>query len=38
VTALFREGKGMSVRAFIDRFDFSRSSPEIKAHFLSLLE
>ncbi|OPY80973.1 MAG: hypothetical protein A4E65_01264 [Syntrophorhabdus sp. PtaU1.Bin153] len=38
VTALFREGKGMSIPSFIDRFDFSRCSPEIKDHFLSLLK
>jgi len=36
-TGLFREGKDMSMQALIDRFDFSNISPEIKEHFLSLL-
>lgn len=38
VTALFREGKDIPVPAFIGRFDFSRSSPEIRKFFISLLE
>ena len=38
VTGIFREGKDMSMQALIDRFDFSNISPEIKKHFLSLLE
>jgi acyl-coenzyme A thioesterase PaaI-like protein len=38
VTALFREGKDISIPAFIDRLDFTNTPPEIKEHFLSLLE
>jgi uncharacterized protein (TIGR00369 family) len=37
VTALFREGKDISIPAFIDRLDFTNTPPEIKEHFLSLL-
>jgi len=38
VTGLFREGKDISIPAFIDSFDFSNISPETKEHFLSLLK
>jgi hypothetical protein len=38
VTALFREGKDLPVAEFINSFDFSHTPPDIKAHFLSLLE
>ena len=37
VNALFREGKDFDVPAFLDRFDFSYTTPEIRAHFFSLL-
>jgi len=36
--ALFREGKGLAMDAFIDRFDFSETTPAIRDYFLSLLE
>jgi acyl-coenzyme A thioesterase PaaI-like protein len=38
VNALFREGKDISIPDFILNCDFSRTTPEIKAHFLSLVE
>jgi uncharacterized protein (TIGR00369 family) len=38
VTALFREGKDMSAPDFLKNLDFSNTPPEIKAHFMSLLE
>lgn len=38
VNALFREGKDFDVTAFIDRFDFTATTPEIKDHFMSLLQ
>jgi acyl-coenzyme A thioesterase PaaI-like protein len=38
VTALFREGKDISLPDFIHNFDYSRTTPEIKAYFMSLLE
>lgn len=38
VDALFREGKDLPVDHFINKFDFSRTNPEIKKYFLSLLE
>lgn len=37
VEAVFREAKDIPVDTFIERFDFSYTPPEIKAHFLSLL-
>jgi hypothetical protein len=37
VTALFKEGKDLSIAEFVNNFDFSYTTPEIKAHFLSLL-
>lgn len=37
INATFREGKNFDVAAFIDRFDFSTTSPAIKDYFLSLL-
>jgi acyl-coenzyme A thioesterase PaaI-like protein len=38
VDALFREAKDLPIATFIERFDFSITSPEIKEHFLSLLK
>ena len=38
VTALFREGKDISISDFIRNFDYSRTTPEIKAYFFSLLD
>ncbi|MCX7965068.1 MAG: PaaI family thioesterase [Syntrophorhabdaceae bacterium] len=38
VNALFREARDISVEHFINRFDFSRTSPSIKKHFMSLLK
>ncbi len=38
VDAVFREAKDLPVESFINRFDFSITTPEIKAFFLSLLE
>jgi hypothetical protein len=38
VNALFREGKDISVKHFIDKFDFSYAAPAIKEYFFSLLE
>lgn len=38
VTALFREGKNLSAPDFLKNLDFSNTSPEIKAYFMSLLE
>lgn len=38
VNATFREGKNFDVAAFIDRFDFSTTTPEIRDYFLSLLD
>lgn len=38
VTALFKEGKDLSVSEFLKNFDFRYTTPEIKAHFMSLLE
>jgi acyl-coenzyme A thioesterase PaaI-like protein len=38
VNATFREGKNFDVAAFIDRFDFSTTTPAIKEYFLSLLD
>jgi uncharacterized protein (TIGR00369 family) len=38
VTALFREGKNLSAPDFLKNLDFSNTTPEIKAHFMSLLE
>ncbi len=37
VNAVFREGKDFDVAAFLDRFDFSETTPEIKGYFLSML-
>ncbi len=37
VDALFREGKDLPVEHFINKFDFSRTDPAIKKHFMSLL-
>ena len=37
INATFREGKNFDVAAFIDRFDFSTTTPAIKDYFLSLL-
>jgi acyl-coenzyme A thioesterase PaaI-like protein len=38
INATFREGKNLDVAAFIDRFDFSATTPTIKDHFLSILD
>ena len=38
VNAKFREAKDISIERFINKFDFSRTSPKIKQHFYSLLE
>lgn len=38
VNALFREGKDIPVYEFVHKFDFSRTSPSIKRHFMSLLD
>jgi len=38
VTALFREGKDLSAADFLKNLDFSDTTPEIKAHFMSILE
>jgi len=38
VNAIFREGKDFDVAAFIDRFDFSTTTPNIRDYFQSLLE
>ncbi len=38
LNAIFREGKDFDVAAFIDRFDFSTTTPAIKDYFLSLLD
>ncbi|MBA4416407.1 MAG: hypothetical protein C0392_00635 [Syntrophus sp. (in: bacteria)] len=38
VDALFREARDIPLSAFIDRFDFSYTTPEIKEYFLSLHE
>ena len=38
VNATFREGKNFDVAAFIDRFDFSTTTPEIREYFLSILD
>lgn len=38
LNAVFREAKGLAMDAFIDRFDFSTTTPAIKEYFLSLLE
>ncbi len=38
VTALFREGKNLSAPDFLKNLDFSNTTPEIKAYFMSLLE
>jgi acyl-coenzyme A thioesterase PaaI-like protein len=37
LNAVFREAKGLVMDAFIDRFDFSTTTPAIKDYFLSLL-
>lgn len=38
MNAVFREGKGFEMDAFVDRFDFSTTTPAIREYFLSLLE
>ena len=38
VDAIFREAKDLPVVDFINRFDFSHASPEIRDHFLSLMK
>jgi len=38
LNAVFREGRGFEMNPFIDRFDFSTTTPEIKEYFLSLLK
>jgi len=38
VNAVFRETKKLSAGDFIDRMDFSHTSPEVKAFFMSLVE
>ena len=38
VDALFREARDLPVSTFINRFDFSVTTPEIKQYFLSLTE
>ena len=37
VDALFREARDLPLDHFINKFDFSRTDPEIKKHFMSLL-
>ncbi len=37
VKAIFREAKGLNVSDFVNSFDFSHSSPEIKEFFYSLI-
>ena len=37
VEAVFREARDIPVQDFMEKFDFSYASPEIKAHFLSCL-
>ena len=37
IHATFREGKNFDVPTFIDRFDFSNTTPAIRDYFLSLL-
>jgi uncharacterized protein (TIGR00369 family) len=37
VNGLFREAKGLDVPEFVDSFDFSLTSPEMKAFFYSLI-
>jgi len=38
VNAVFRESKNLSAGDFIDKMDFSYSSPDMKSYFMSLLE
>lgn len=38
VTALFKEGKDLSIADFLNNFDFRFATPEIKEHFMSILE
>jgi acyl-coenzyme A thioesterase PaaI-like protein len=38
VNALFREARDLPVSHFINRFDFTITTPEIRDHFLSLLK
>ena len=37
VNAIFREAKGLDASDLVNSLDFSRSSPEIKAFFYSLI-
>lgn len=37
LNTIFREARGIAMDAFIDRFDFSSTTPEIRDYFLSLL-
>ncbi|HOP85899.1 MAG TPA: PaaI family thioesterase [Syntrophorhabdaceae bacterium] len=37
VYALFREARNISYEDFINKFDFSKTTPSIKKHFLSIL-
>ncbi len=37
VNAIFREGKGLDVAEFVNAFDYSETSPEIKEFFYSLI-
>lgn len=38
IAGLFREGKDVPIRSIIDRFDFSKTGPDLKARFLSLAD
>lgn len=38
IHATFREGKNLDAAAFINRFDFSTTTPAIRDYFMSLLE
>jgi len=38
VNALFREAKDISLSDFVDKFDFTYTSPEIKSYFYSILD
>ena len=37
VNGIFREAKGLDIAEFVNSFDFSESSPEIKEFFYSLI-
>jgi hypothetical protein len=37
VNGIFREAKGLDIAEFVDSFDFTDSSPEIREFFYSLI-